>query len=190
MAVGVGQDANLPVGGAMWPAVGSQHSRIAGRTQRRIEGQPAHMFGHDERGHGFEHRHLNRLPLAGALALQECGHHRIDHREVDGLVANQGRHKPQPRCRSPPPTRQTARSLDDVVECRTVGKRPVLTIAMSGTVDEPRIDGVQPIISEAEPQDRLASHVVHEDVAPPHQRQQNLGCGPGRVCIIPGARGR
>ena len=93
MPVGVGEDADMPVGGTMRPPIGSEHPGIARRPDRRVESQPAHMLGHDKGGHRFEHRDLDRLAEPSVHALQQCGHHRIDHRQPDRLVADQGRDK-------------------------------------------------------------------------------------------------
>ena len=134
--VAVGQDADMAVRGAMRAAVGRQHSRIAGRPQRRLERQPAQMLGHHEGGHGFEHRHLDRLALAGALALQQRRHHRIDHGQADRLVADQGRDKPRLAAGRLFQRDKAARPLDDVVKSGAVGERPILTVAMRRAIDE------------------------------------------------------
>ena len=177
--VGVGQDADMAVGGAMRTAIGREHARIAGRPHRRVEGQPAHMLGHDEGGHGFEHRHLDRLALAGALALQQRRHHRVDHGQPDRLVADQGRDKPRLAAGRLFQRDKAARALNDVVKSRPVGERAVLAVAMRRAIDQPRVDLAQPFVGKAEPRHRLRAHVVHQDVALPRASANSTSAASG-----------
>ena len=51
------------------------------------------------------------------------------------------------------------------VECRSIGERAVLPVALSRAIDEPRVDLLQPFPGKAETGHRLWPHVVHQDVA-------------------------
>ncbi len=113
-------------------------------------------------------------PIAGAPALQQGRHDSIDHRQADRLVADQGRDKARLAAGRLVERGKTARPLDDVVEGRAVGKGPVLAVAMRGAIDEARVDLAQLFVGEAEPRHRLRAHVVHQNVALPHQRQEGL----------------
>jgi len=154
-------------------AVGRQHAGITGRTNWRIEGEPAHMLCHHKSGHRLEHRHFDGLALAGPLTLQKGRHHGINHRQPDRLVADQGRHETRLAAGRCFERDEAAAALDDVVKSGTAGEWAVLAVAVCRAVDEARVDLAQALPSEAEPRHRLRTHIVHQNVALPDQRQQH-----------------
>jgi len=125
------------------------------------------------RRHRFEHRHFDRLALSGALALQKRRHDRIDHRQPNGLVADQGRHEARLAACRRFERDQSAAALNDVVKRRPVGERAVLPVTLRRAVNEPRVDLAQPLPAETEPRHRLRSHIVHQNIALPDQSQQH-----------------
>ncbi len=136
------------------------------------------MLGHDEGRHRFKHRHFNSLAAAGARALQQCCHYRVDHSQPDCLVADQGRNKAGVAACRQLERNEPAAALDDVVECRSIGERAVLPVALSRAIDEPRVDLLQPFPGKAETGHRLWPHVVHQDVAvssEPEQYRRRFG---------------
>jgi len=125
------------------------------------------------RRHRFEHRHFDRLALSGALALQKRRHDRIDHRQPNGLVADQGRHEARLAAGGRFERDQSAAALNDVVKGRPVGERAILPVTMRRAVDQPRVDLAQPLPGEAEPCHRLRPHIVHQNIALPDQSREH-----------------
>ena len=168
----------MPVSGVMWPTIWSEHPRIAGRPDRRVESQPTHVFGHDKGGHRFEHRHLDGLAAAGAAALEQCRHYSVDHSQSDRLVTNQGRDKTRFAARRHLKRNKPASSLDDVIKGRPVGERAILAVAVGGAIDQPRVDLAQPFLRKTEPSHRLRAHVVHKHIGLA-ARASNTGAASG-----------
>ncbi len=66
----IGQHAHETVRRRIRPPVFDHRALVARGAERRIECLSGRMLDHVEAGQGFEHRHLDHLPLARALAVE------------------------------------------------------------------------------------------------------------------------
>ena len=82
--IGIGHDADMPVGRGEGLAIGIDLARIARRLQRRHQHRAEQVFLHHEMGERLEHRNFDELPFAKAQA--------VDHRGQDRIGAVQPRH--------------------------------------------------------------------------------------------------
>ena len=92
LLVVVDDDAEIAVRGLVRPAVAREVAGIAALVERRLVGEPAHVVAHDEAGHGLEHRDVDALAAAGAIAMHEAGADRADRSEADDAVDQRVRH--------------------------------------------------------------------------------------------------
>ena len=69
----------MTIAGSVRSAMRRGDARIAGFAYRRFEGFTGHMVAEHKLRQAFEHRHFNRLALAGARRVIQRAHHR-DHR--------------------------------------------------------------------------------------------------------------
>ena len=174
---GVRQHRDMPVGGRRRFATAREQARVARLRQRRIEAQAAQVLGHGERHHGFQHRYLDMLALAAALAMKQRRQHRVDHRHAGGLVGDQAGREVRLFAIMADQRGHAAGGLDHVVERRPVGVRPILTEAGGHAVDDVRLDRGDRRIAQAQALDRLDAHVVHQHVDTGDQPEHGVAAG-------------
>src|SRR3546814_11251190 len=105
------------------------------------------------RSHRLEHRHLDALPLARALAVQQRHRDGVDRRDAHGLVDGDGRQIARLARRHRLDRRQPRHALDDVVIGGLVGIGAVLVEAEAAAIDQTRVD--RPAIHGSRSEERL-----------------------------------
>ena len=90
--VGIDERAHIAVAGRVGAAIRIDHAEIAGLADRRIEGAAGEVIAEHELRHGFEHRQLDRLALAGALAAEQRGEDDVRGIEPDNAIDHRHRH--------------------------------------------------------------------------------------------------
>ena len=89
--VGVGNDREIAVLGGKRPPPAVQHPLVAGAIQRGKERLAVEVLHHHPRHHRLEHRDLDGLPLPRARLVVEPGQERVCHRHRARLVGHNGR---------------------------------------------------------------------------------------------------
>ena len=179
MFAAVRQQRDEAVTGGRGFAAALQQSRIAGLGRRRVEAQPAQVLGQHEGHHGLEHRHLDILTLAFALAVQQRSQHRIDHRQAGGLVGHQRGREVGLVAAIADQRGDAASGLDHVVEGRAVRVWPFLAVAGGLDIDDFRVDRRDRVVAQAQALDRRHAHVVHQHVGALYQLLHGLAAGIG-----------
>ena len=179
LPVVVDQHADEAVARAVGPAVRRDQPAVAGRAGRRVEGQPAEVIAQDDLRHRLEHRHLDVLPFAGSLAMQQRSQQCVhgiqpgdpvgDHRGhvARRLVAGQLEHR-----------RHAAGRLDQVVVGRPARVGAVAPVADQPHVDDPRVHPRDVGVGQTQACHRGRTDVVDDRVgalAQPQQRVSPLG---------------
>ncbi|MCY1225703.1 hypothetical protein D9M72_379070 [compost metagenome] len=175
VAFGIGQCADPAIARRRGAAAALQQPRIAGAGGSGLEGQAAQVLGHDEGGHGLQHRHFDRLAHAMALAVQQRGQHCIGQCQPGGLVGDQAGHVFRPLAVAGAQRHQSAAGLDNVVEGGLVAVRAVLAEAGRDAVHDARVDARDRLVAKAQPLDRRHAHVMHQHVGAGDQRAQRFG---------------
>ena len=142
-------------------------------------GRAEQVLGQPERGQGLEHRHLDHLALAGALAVIERAQHGDAEMKAGRLVGDQARHEARRLAVDPRLQRGgAAHALHQVVEGGLVAVGTLARIAQRVGVDDRGIDLLQILVAQAQPLDRLRPAVVDEEVGrPDHVLQHGAGGG-------------
>ena len=162
LLVGIDEDADVPVGGAIGLSVQEPH--ISGRTERRIEGASSHVIAEDELRERLEHGQLHRLPFACAPALQERGEDRVDGIHAHDAIRHVDRHERRLAGLAAEERWKSADALDEIVVGRLACIRARAPIAEKAHVDDARIRAADVGRTDPQPLHRGESHVVHEDV--------------------------
>ena len=176
---GVGYDAEPAVGGAERAAIGVDDAGVAGLPLVGYEALAGHVLGHGEGDHGLEHRHLDRLALAGAQAVDDGGEHGVDDGEPGRLVGDDvgdelflaGHRALEPG--------DAAHRLDGVVHRRAAGVRAALGIAVGGAIDDIGADRADAVIVESELGGGGGTQRQHHHVAGREQAFERALAGPG-----------
>ena len=177
--VGVGQRADVAVLGRKRMAELVDDAVVAHGAALGPPGRAEKMLGQPERGQSLQHRHLDHLALARALAMVERAQHGDAEMKPRRLVGDQARHEARRQAIDPGLQRGRARdALDEVVECRLVAVRSAAGIAQRVGIDDRRVDLLQIGVAKAQPLDRLRPAVVDEEVgALDHVLQHGAGGG-------------
>ena len=175
MFVVVNQHAHIAVAGLVRCAVRRQHARVTVRAFRRIEGEAAHVVGEHHLRHGFEHRHFDRLALAGAAARKQRGGDRVDGGEAGDAVGNRQRRITRRRRAGFMEQRRHRRhALDQVVVGGLCGVGSALAETVGADIDDLRVDGSDFFVRQLQPLHRLRPHVIEQYIG---GLDQFLQCG-------------
>ncbi len=178
MPVGIDEDAHIAVAGVIRPPVGRQQAAVAGSAHRRLVAAPRHVIDQHELRHGLEHRQLDRLALAGAVALDQGREDDMDRVEADDAIGDRQRHIARlaaADAADQPGDRRDA--LDEIVIGRPARIGPALAVAHQAHIDDPRIGRAHLGGPEVEPAHRRRADVVDEDVGAPAQFQHGRPAG-------------
>ena len=166
----------------MWPVPGRKRMAVlvddpvvAHVAARGRPGGAEQVLGEPERGQRLEHRHLDHLALARALAVIERAQHGDAEMQSGRLVGNQARQELRRRAIEPRLQRRRARhALHQVVERRLVPVRPLARIAQRVGIDDRGIDRLQRLVAQAQALDRRGPRVMDEEIAALDHRLQDL----------------
>ena len=139
MRVGVGQQRQVAVLGAVGPACCARHRHIAHARHRRLKHVAPLVLQHVEGSHGLEHRDVHLLALPRALAVHQRQHDGVGRVYAADLVGDDGRNEARLAADHSLQLRQARRGLDDVVIGRPAGVQAVLAIASEVAVHQPRV---------------------------------------------------
>src|SRR4029453_2037383 len=132
--------------------------------QGRDEGLAVQMLHHHVGDHALHHGDLDGLALARALAVEERGEHRRQHGEGARLVGDDGRHVAGLAHDGSLERGEAGGGLDHVVVRGFFPVGPGRPEALGRAVDEPRIDGMEGRVVEAEPGGRRGAEIVEHGV--------------------------
>ncbi len=135
------------------------------------------MLDHHERDQRLEHRHLDRLALAGALAREEGCEQRRDHAVGAGLVGDDRRQEAWLAGDDALQRGEARARLDDVVVGCLRAHRARGAITVGRDIDEPRIDLLELLVFDAEALGRIGPVVVHQHVGGLGELEQSLAAG-------------
>src|SRR6516225_3785757 len=158
----VARNTDVTVLGGKRPAMRRQHPRIAEPLFGFGEDAVPEMVDEVEGDHRLEHRNMDFLPFAGALAVKQRHADRRGENIAADLVAYRHRHIAGFATDAAVERGKTALPLDHVVEGRAVAMHRLLAEAGGGGVDEARVAGRERIVVDAEPFRRAQPHVVDE----------------------------
>ena len=132
-----------------------------------------HVRGHQDHG-DVEHRHVDALALAGALALIERGRER-ERAGHAGAVVDRGRAElDRVHVLGAGHRHDAGRRLDDVVIGGLVAARAVLSERRERGIDQARIDFRQRLVAQPERLERAGAVVLHEHVGGLDQRFEDF----------------
>ena len=173
VGVGVGQEAHPAVGSPVRSAKRVEQPHVADVADRGLERVTAMVLDEVERHHRLEHRHLDRLPLAGAELVDHRGQHGLGDRHPANLVGDDRRHEAGRAVDPLVQVDQARRRLDHVVVGGAVGVGPTGPEPVGDAVDQARMASPEGGGVEPEPFEGRAAHVRHHHVGAGHQ----LRCG-------------
>ena len=175
LLVGIDERADVTVAGGVGPARFAHQARIAGFADRRVERAAAEMVAQHELRHGLEHRQLDRLALAGAVAAEYGGEDDVRGVDADDAVDHCQRHIARPLAAGlGNDGRQRADALNEVVISRLAGIGSGVAITHQADVDEPRIDLAHVIVGELEAAHGRRSRIGDENIGTFTELQQRL----------------
>jgi hypothetical protein len=178
LPVGVDDDAEIAVGGRVGATVGRGRARVARGPGGRVEHVAALLFQQQERRHGLEHGHLDRLPAPGPLPGEQRGQDRAEPEQGDGLVGHGGADVLR-RTAVPLHGGESGDGLDGVVVGGEIPVRPVRAEAQQPAVHQPRVARLQVVVAQAELAQRPRPHVGDKHVGPGDDPQQGLPAARG-----------
>ena len=164
VVVEIRQDRNIAVLGLVRLPVITHQAFVTGTAERRLERHAPQVLGHDPVDHRLEHRHLDRLALAGLLAMIECGGHGEHDRHCGRLVRHDGRQVTRLAEHHFLQHRDTAGGLDRVVERALGAIRAVFAVAVATAIDNSRIHLLEVVVVQGQLRHRLRPVVVDHDV--------------------------
>ena len=175
MALGHRHEIDVVVGAERLAGIEIARRRVAGVAgARRRPGAPARAEGaappHEER-HGLLHREVDQLTPAGAQLLRPGGQH--GHRRVHpgAGIAHRSGYRRGP-VRLPVDRERAGRRLRDRLLDREAGVRAAASETLDACVDQSRRNGAQRFVVDAEPLHHAGPEVLHEDVEPRHEAQE------------------
>ncbi|SPA23071.1 hypothetical protein CBM2633_B90362 [Cupriavidus taiwanensis] len=180
LLVVVEQHAQVAVPGPVRATMLVEDAGVAAGADRRLEGQPAHVVAQDELRHGLEHRHVDRLALAAAFAVEQpCGDG-VDRGQADDTVGDRAgrvaRHVAAGQLRQ---RGNRNRALDQVIVGGLGRVRAALPVAVQAYVQDARIHLRDFLVAQVQPRHRLRAHVVDQHVGIGGDAQQRLTPGGG-----------
>ena len=183
LLVVVDDHADVAVRGLVGPPVRRQMPGIAALVERRLIGETAHVIAHHETGHGLEHRDIDALAAAGAVAIDQAGADRAHRREPDDAVDQRVRHIARHAVGGlRHQRRQRGGALDQIVIGGLCRIGPVLPEAEHAGIDQARVDLRHHVVAELQPRHRLRAHIVDQHVGGLDQPQH--GVAPGRLLQV------
>ncbi|MCY1225839.1 hypothetical protein D3C81_959840 [compost metagenome] len=178
LLVVVDQHADVAVPGAVRAAVVVEDARIAARADGRVEGQAAHVVAQHELRHGLEHRHVDGLACAGALAVEQSCRHGIGRGERDDAIGDGARRIARHVGTCAPGERGNGHgALDQVVIGGLGGVRAALAIAVDTDVQDARVDLGDLFVAEVQACHGLRAHVVDQHIGIGGEAQQRFAPG-------------
>ena len=175
MPVGVNQHAQMAIAGGVGAALLHQQARVAGLAQRWLEGGTGHVLAQNILRHGLEHGHFHRLAYTRLVAR--------NHRRQDGI----GRHQAHravgkgqghiTRLAATGAAHQAGYSrctLNQVVVSRLSCIRPLLAVAIQACINDARIDGLEPLVIDAQALHGLRPDVVDHHIGRLHQLEKSI----------------
>lgn len=124
------------------------------------------MFDHQPGGHGLEHRHLDELSFAGALAMHQRAQGGEGEGEADRLVGDDGR-RIAGNLIARRPSHQVGDAeagLDGVVVGRQLAVGPVGRVAVGADIDDVGLDLADLLVAQPQAFDGLRPEGVHEGI--------------------------
>ena len=147
--VEVRQDRDVAVLRGQRAALAREQAHVARGPLRRLERAAPQVLGHHERDHRLEHRDLDLLALAGALAVEERRVHRGHHRERRRLVRQDRRHEARLAAAVGREHREPRGRLDRVVVGRPVAVGPGRARSRRSRSRRCRVDRAHVLVPEA-----------------------------------------
>src|SRR3989441_512082 len=175
--VGIGDDGQIAVPRAERAPPAIEDPLVAGGLERWDERLAVEVLHHDVGDHGLEHRHLDGLPLAGPLAVEQRRQHRGEHGERARLVGDDRRYVARLAHERGLERREPRGRLDDVVVRGLVAGGAARAKAVGRAVDEPGVDGAERLVLEAEPRRWSGPEVVQDDVGGRREPEQRAARG-------------
>src|SRR5437870_5543634 len=175
--VGIGDDGQIAVPRAERAPPAIEDPLVAGGLERWDERLAVEVLHHDVGDHGLEHRHLDGLPLAGPLAVEQRRQHRGEHGERARLVGDDRRYVARLAHEGGLERREPRGRLDDVVVRGLVAVGAARAKAVGRAVDEPGVDGAERLVLEAEPRRWSGPEVVQDDVSGRREPEQRAASG-------------
>ena len=131
------------------------------------------MIAEHELRHGLEHRQLDRLAFAGAVAADQRGKHDMRGIDADNAIGQRQRHVTRLLAAGlSGGRRQRADALNEIVVGGLAGIRSVVAVADQADIDQPRIDFAHVVIAELQPPHRRKPRIVHQHIGALAQPQQ------------------
>ena len=179
LGIGIGEDADIAVGGRMRPPPAGQRAGIAGAGFGRHEDRAVLVLDQGIGGQPLEHRGLDIDPLAGAQALHHPGQDTAGGQHARRLVGDHGRDQHGRTVARDEAAGDAGLALNHIVIGRPAAIGPVLAVAVQRAVDDGGIAGEDRIRIEAQTGDLLRPDVVDEGIGRIDQPPEGVARGLG-----------
>ena len=160
-------------------AVGRVRMAVAARLGMHAVAQIAGEMRAHQDHRDVEHRHVDALALAGALALEQRGGQRESAGHAGGVVDRRRAELDRMHVLGAGHRHDAGGRLDHVIVGGLVAARAVLAEGRERRVDQPRIDLRQILVAEAERLERAGPVVLDEHVGGRDQLLQDLAAALG-----------
>ena len=174
VTVGVGQQREITVLRRIGTPLLVEHALVARRVECGHKLLAEQMLDHDEGDQRLEHRHFDRLSLAGLLARIKRRQYRRDDAVGAGLVGNDRGHEARLVGDHGLQRGKTRARLDDVVIGGLRSHRSRGAVAVGGEINEARIDLLELLVLDAEALGGRRPIVVHQHVSGLGELEQRL----------------
>src|ERR1035437_7224811 len=116
--------------------------------------------------HRLEHRYVDLLPFAGALAMQQSKQDRRSEDETYGFVRHRKGHKAGRAVHALGQAGDAACALNDIVESGPAVLAAVSAVTARTRIDQPWIDRLKCRVIDAQLAGRCTAHVMDKKIRP------------------------